>query len=301
MSLKNYIKLTRPANILTAHADILTGIAISGVLAINQWKFLYLNTQLTTKIFFLLLSTTFLYAGGIVLNDFFDAKQDAIERPERVIPSKKVSPLNALIFSLMLFSSGIAVAFQASTYSGFIATSIAILCFSYDSKIKHYAFLGPVNMGLCRGLNLLLGISIITICNSNLCLIVSINTIYIIAVTLISKSEVIGMDRTILKKAFIIYIAVIILLLSQSILKNFHIVHSLPFILLFIYCSFKPLIMAIREPTAKMVQKTVKAGVLSLVILDSALTAGYSEILFGLIILTLLPISMFLSRFFPVT
>ena len=39
----------------------------------------------------LLLSSAGLYLGGMVLNDVFDARLDAVERPERPIPSGRVS------------------------------------------------------------------------------------------------------------------------------------------------------------------------------------------------------------------
>jgi hypothetical protein len=40
-------------------------------------------------------ATMCLYAGGVVLNDFFDRRLDAIERPERPIPSRRVSAASA--------------------------------------------------------------------------------------------------------------------------------------------------------------------------------------------------------------
>ena len=60
----------RPANIVTAHADILAGYAAAG--ATNG-----------VHLVLLLAATTGLYGGGVVFNDVFDAKLDAMERPER--------------------------------------------------------------------------------------------------------------------------------------------------------------------------------------------------------------------------
>ena len=72
------LRLTRPANIVTAIADILAGVAISGFLR---------DGHDYTPVLWLVLSTVGLYGGGVVFNDVFDAKLDAVERPERPIPS----------------------------------------------------------------------------------------------------------------------------------------------------------------------------------------------------------------------
>ena len=74
---RGYLELVRPANVATALADVLAGYAVAGLG----------NPGLG----WLLLSTACLYAGGVVLNDVFDRDLDRIERPERPIPSGRVS------------------------------------------------------------------------------------------------------------------------------------------------------------------------------------------------------------------
>jgi 4-hydroxybenzoate polyprenyltransferase len=74
----NLGRLMRPANIVTAYADILAGYAAVGA---TDHRALGL----------LMIATTGLYGGVVVFNDVFDAKLDAVERPERPIPSGGVS------------------------------------------------------------------------------------------------------------------------------------------------------------------------------------------------------------------
>ena len=45
----------------------------------------------------LLAASAGLYAGGVVLNDYFDREVDAVERPERPIPSGRVAGSHALV------------------------------------------------------------------------------------------------------------------------------------------------------------------------------------------------------------
>ncbi len=96
----------------------------------------------------LMLATSGLYAGGVVLNDVYDAELDAAERPERAIPSGRISKQNALIFGALLLILGIIAAFQSSDTSGWVAFGIGAGAILYDRFSKHHALLGPINMGL---------------------------------------------------------------------------------------------------------------------------------------------------------
>src|SRR5690349_14326443 len=72
-----YLQLMRPANVVTANADVLAGFAAAS----GGWS----------KLPWLLAATCGLYAGGVVLNDVFDSALDQSERPERPIPSGRVT------------------------------------------------------------------------------------------------------------------------------------------------------------------------------------------------------------------
>ena len=54
----------------------------------------------------LLASSSFLYMAGVVLNDFFDLELDLRERPDRPLPSGRISPRAALRLGLALMFSG---------------------------------------------------------------------------------------------------------------------------------------------------------------------------------------------------
>ncbi len=86
----------RPANIITAIADVMAGIAVSGYLANENFSQNYLS-----PIFLLIISTIGLYGGGVVFNDVFDAELDKIERPERPIP-KGIISINEASFLMIV-------------------------------------------------------------------------------------------------------------------------------------------------------------------------------------------------------
>jgi 4-hydroxybenzoate polyprenyltransferase len=108
-SLKPYLQLTRPANLVTAITDILAGMAIA------QFTFSELFACITGRFHI------GLYGGGVVMNDVFDAKLDSIERPERPIPSGKVPLASATMLGISLLFLGILAAAMFSLQSGMIA------------------------------------------------------------------------------------------------------------------------------------------------------------------------------------
>jgi len=218
-TLKGYLRLMRPANLPTAMADIFAGIAIAGVVLETPWLiFVYL-----------VFAATFLYAGGVVLNDVFDYKLDKVERPERPIPSGVVPLKSAAIFGTVLLGIGIILAFLVSVTSGSLALILAGAIVLYDAIAKKNGFFGPLNMGICRGLNLLLGMSVVgTILDLKYAI---IPIIYIFAITLISRGEVHGNNKKHLVLAAALYICVIVLVLKFQFNRMQEIIlESIPFL-----------------------------------------------------------------------
>ncbi|MFW5726828.1 MAG: UbiA-like protein EboC, partial [bacterium] len=177
-----HIRLMRPANVVTAIADILAGFAASGLAL--QWleSGSYDNTLL-----WLVLATIGLYAGGVVFNDVFDAELDRTERPERPIPSGEATLFSAALFGSLLLGMGILSAWLVSAASLIIAVLVAACALLYDAWGKHQSWFGPINMGMCRGGNLLLGVSAIPAALADTWYISLIPIIYIAAITMISR------------------------------------------------------------------------------------------------------------------
>ncbi len=292
--LKSYLRLARPANLPTAAADIFAGVAIAGFLAAPT-----LASLSVVLIAFLVFASVFLYAGGVVLNDVFDYKLDSIERPERPIPSGLIPLKSAALFGSVLLLIGVILAFCVNHLSGYTAIALSIFIVLYDGFSKKYGFLGPLNMGFCRSLNLLLGMSILGgIVNWWLAI---IPLVYIFAITLISRGEVHGNNKNHIIWAGILYALVIFGVVSVVLLETDQILQTIPFLMLFAFLIFKPLIGAYRSNSPSNIKKAVIAGVLSLIVLDAALATGFSIWWYGLLILLLLPLSMLLSKLFAVT
>lgn len=282
----------RPANIVTAVADILAGMAISGF-------FLHTPDDVSPVVW-LILSTIGLYGGGVVMNDVFDADLDAVERPERPIPSGLISRTAASVLGLVLLSGGVIVAFLVSIFSGFLALTIAACALLYDKWAKHHTFLGPLNMGVCRGLNLLLGISIIPEQVSPHSLLAFVPIAYIAAITLISQGEVHGGKKVTIFSASFLYVLAMAAILYVS-FRQGHLLVTAMFVALWAIMVFLPLKKAFDRPEGRLIGRAVRAGVLALIIMNAAWAAAFGVTYLALIILLLLPLSVLLAKVFAVT
>jgi 4-hydroxybenzoate polyprenyltransferase len=295
--IKNYLKLMRPANIMTAIADILLGYAASGAIAFAAMGAYQLNDILL----WLILSTIGLYGGGVVLNDVFDAQLDAVERPERPIPSGSVPIKKAILLGAFLLLLGVGAAFMASLFSGVLAFVISLLVVLYDSYGKHQKLFGPINMGACRGMNLMLGVSALPGMLYELWFIAFIPVLYIAAITMISRGEVHGGNKKIISGALMMYLIVVLCVVALCFLPYYKIIYTLPFLFLFLLLTFSPLISAFKKPGAQEIRKAVKASVLALIALNATMAAGFAGWQYGLMVICLLPVSIGLARFFAVT
>lgn len=290
-----FLRLMRPANIITSMADIFAGFAISGMVENIVQREVFLN------LLFLLVATIGLYGGGIILNDVFDAEIDKRERPERPIPQGQVSKQAATILALGLYTLAIVFAFKVSIVSGSIAIVIAALATLYDKISKHHAVIGPLNMGLCRSFNLFLGISAIHTLPLNYLYTGLIPLAFIAGITLLSRGEVEGAGKKLLIAAGFCFFSLIIIISGLVYLPGFRLQLASPFLLIFVLAIAIPVGKALSSGQPKDLKKAVKTGVISIIIMDSAIGAGFAGLEYGAVILLLLPFSLIAAKTFAVT
>ena len=292
-----FLRLMRPPNLPTAVADIIAGAGIGSFLgALPLLTYLPENWIPFSS---LLLSSALLYAGGVVLNDVFDARLDQIERPERPIPSGLIGLKEASLFGFFLLLAGVVLALWVNLLSGQIALALAGSILFYDAVAKKVPGLGPVVMGLCRSLNLWMGISLLAFEVPWRYLWIPL--VYIFAITTVSRSEVRGGGRPQLILAAILYAIVIFGVGILVGTDTGRIWHFIPYALIFAIMVFRPLLRALREPAPVHIRKAVKFGVIGIIALDAAWAAAYVHWALGLLVLALLPISAGLARRFAVT
>jgi geranylgeranylglycerol-phosphate geranylgeranyltransferase len=98
--------------------------------------------------------------AGNTINDYFDVGIDTINRPDRPIPSGKVSKQQALFFAAFLFIAGIAIAGFINLVCALIALFNSLLLVLYARNLKATPFFGNAAVGYLTGSTFLFGAAV---------------------------------------------------------------------------------------------------------------------------------------------
>jgi geranylgeranylglycerol-phosphate geranylgeranyltransferase len=131
MSLAGFFTITRPLNS-----------SVAGLAAIVAY--LIDTGELIPETILLFIIVALITAAGNVINDFFDERIDAINRPDRPIPSGSVSRDSALGFAMILFLTGIFVSLFTNILCIGLAIINSLLLIVYAAKLKSTPLLGNV-------------------------------------------------------------------------------------------------------------------------------------------------------------
>jgi 4-hydroxybenzoate polyprenyltransferase len=301
--LRAYAQLVRLPNVFTALADVGLAALVTGGLPARWLSFALAGA-----------ASACLYSAGMVWNDFFDVDQDRRERPFRPLPSGRVTRRRAGALGAALLAGGVALAFLAGLGAGepsawpawqqptaIVAVLLAAAVLAYDAWLKR-TWAGPLGMGACRFLNVLLGVSLAPQPSwpHGVYLAVVVG-VYIIGVTWFARTEAATSSRLALTGAALVMLAGAALALPLPVvLAASPWPHETFFLFPYLLVGFGfvvgvPVYRAVNRPTPTLVQGAVKGAVLGLVGFDAVLaTAGAGAL--GLLLLLLLPPALVLGR-----
>lgn len=135
------------------------------------------------------LSSVCIYWAGMALNDYADRELDAVERPERPLPSGRVTPTQALGIAAGLTAAGVALATVSLGPRGArTAILLSATVWAYDLVLKQTAA-GPAAMAAARGLDVLLG------GGPRAGAVAGVVAVHTLGLTTLSRGEVDGGDR----------------------------------------------------------------------------------------------------------
>lgn len=143
MNLKIALQLGRVSNLPTVTSNVLAGIVLAGA------------QPSLARIVVVCVALSAMYVAGMYLNDAFDRDIDRIERPERPIPSGRVSAWLVFQIGFALLFGGVAALALLAAVTGIgwkavgCAAVLALLIVLYDAKHKDNPA-SPLVMGLCR-------------------------------------------------------------------------------------------------------------------------------------------------------
>jgi geranylgeranylglycerol-phosphate geranylgeranyltransferase len=143
-----YLEIIRPRNCLMAAFAVLIG------------SFLILKLDLPEvwePVAFAMVAALLITAAGNVINDYFDIEADRLNRPERPIPSERVSVRGALAYSIIMFIAGILLAAFTNWLTFGIAIFNSLLLIVYSWSLQHKTFFGNFTVAYLTGSTFLFG------------------------------------------------------------------------------------------------------------------------------------------------
>lgn len=126
-----YLKIMRPLNGIMSVVAVLIGALIAGA-----------PLELRTGLLLGFVSVFLISGGGMAINDFFDAEIDKLNRPDRPIPSGKMSRHVAVAYSAVLFALGIAASFFIGYNALIVAAISSALLIAYAAQLKKTILIG---------------------------------------------------------------------------------------------------------------------------------------------------------------
>lgn len=273
-SLADLAELVRAPAALSVPGDVLAGAAAAGAL-----------DRRTPA---LAGASVLLYWAGMAANDWADRRLDAVERPERPIPSGRVSPSAALGLAAGLTAAGVALATAAGgRRAAAVAVPLATAVWGYDLAAKNTAA-GPAVMAACRGLDVLLGATGGRLARAlPAALTVAAHTW---TVTALSRREVTGADRRLPQATLAGTALVAATALGRA--------DPVPVALAAGYATRYGSAQArvLNDPSPGRVRAAVAAGITGLPALQGALTARAGSRLLGLAVAAAAPLGRRLAR-----
>jgi 4-hydroxybenzoate polyprenyltransferase len=194
--------------------------------------------------------------------------------------------------------AGMLLSLLAGKTSVVIAICLAITILAYDGWLKP-AWAGPLAMGTCRFLNVLLGVSacgsLLWPLGGHLALIVGL---YIAGVTWFARTEARVSNQNALRGAAAVMLVSLLLALPLPSLlpEGQHSSFMFPYLLVALaFFVGVPILRAIDNPVPSQVQAAVKRSLMALILLDTVLATATAGAI-GFVILLLLAPSMYLNR-----
>jgi 4-hydroxybenzoate polyprenyltransferase len=306
--LRSYLELMRLPNVFTAMADVAMGFLF--VQAVGwRWDVWWDSWTLAM----LLAASSLLYLAGVVFNDVFDLELDRLERPERPLPSGRVSLAAARRLGWNLLTLGVLLGaavgfFVGHLRPGVVAALLATSILLYDAWLKRMP-LGPLSMGTCRMLNVLLGMSAVDApLEAEQWLVAGGIGVYVAGVTWFARRENEESLRPQLAAATLVMILGIAMLAwfpswSDRVLPRIHhdpgrwyLLVGLLGMLIVWRC-----LRAVIEPAAARVRLAVAQGVLSIIMLDAVACYAIRDVFWACMILLLLAPAIFSGRWIETT
>lgn len=293
-SIKAYAQLVRLPNVFTALADVWMGWLVVQVMTGHKVPIVTL--------LLLMVSSTCYYWAGMIFNDYYDLEEDRRDRPFRPLPSQRINIYVARGIGIALLLIGFLLLMLATdwVFGCGIGVSLGGAIILYDCGLKKTLF-GPLGMGLCRFLNVILGFSGSFAVGpgtdpKELLSVAAVVGSYIVGVTCFAKHETRQSSRPLLiLGAIVFFLAALQFAHYISALRALSVNATILWAAVAGLLLAFPMTWAIIDPRPSRVQQAVKAGIIGVIFLDTFLATSIAGPQ-GFWIILLVPPALFLGR-----
>ncbi len=147
----SYLEMMRPGNCLMSVLAVIIG----SLLVTGPDPNLFFNP--VSPVYLAALAVFLISGGGNAINDFVDIESDRINRPDRPIPSGRISSRSAFSFTIILFLAGIAIAGFLTWMAFLIAIINSAVLILYSYSLQNKIFIGNLAIGYLVGSTFLFG------------------------------------------------------------------------------------------------------------------------------------------------
>ncbi|WP_443642673.1 UbiA family prenyltransferase [Candidatus Levibacter sp. Uisw_134_01] len=289
MKLKTLFELGRISNLPTVWSNVLAGIVIAGGT---------IGLQSTS---ILIASLSLFYIGGMFLNDAFDTKFDIVQRPERPIPSKKITQKMVFIIGFTLLILGIFLLYIEALRTNifnlnlilFLGMMLSAFIIIYNKYHKNNAY-SPLIMGLCRiSIYFIVSAFFLSYFNIHIFEASIFLLSYLIGLTYLAKQEDIGY----LKNQWPLLFLIAPIIYGYTLIENYfsYIAFGIFVLNIFLALSYTFI------EKKRNIKKSVTLLISGICIYDFILIAHHGEVILAILSLVFFVLTLFFQKYIPGT
>jgi len=141
-----YFEIMRPVNGVMAAIAVWIGTLVAGV------GFVPSDFTILGMVAVFLISS-----AGMIINDIFDINIDKVNRPDRPLPSGRMSKRAAYNYAAILFVIGNLISYFIGTTVFFIAIAASVILVAYAARLKKIIMGGHIGVSLLVALTFIYG------------------------------------------------------------------------------------------------------------------------------------------------
>jgi 4-hydroxybenzoate polyprenyltransferase len=322
-NVRAWAQLVRVPNTLTACADPIAGFTI----VVGAW---HSNRELIPCVVLIALASICFYWAGMVLNDVNDIETDRANRRRGPLVDGRISIVAATRAVQGLFIVGLMFVWlsrklvpaewvaNGTLMNGWLAVPVALTLIAavvaYDSRLKA-TWTGPWLMGLCRGMNMLLGVALgaaIDWPNSLTwgCVAIAVtgHMLFVVGITLAARRESsVGQSHIQLAKAWVVGLFGGMLIAGCSMLHGDRMVRLEPWTIypllvgLVMVPWLRRAIVSVHRPGIMTLVPAIKQAILTILFFDAAMALQFGGNTPGILICAFALPTLALARVFRMT